>query len=66
MSATRPWFLRAKQAQTEIRLATGIQTLQRAKMRAAALSNRTSFIVEVVHETDGKVTTFEKGNEVVR
>lgn len=63
MSA-RPYSLVAKQAVTTINLATGIQTLQRAKMRAAALSNRTSFIVEVVHETDGKVTTFEKGNEV--
>lgn len=66
MSATRPWFLRAKQAQTEIRLASDIQTLERAKMRAAALSNRSSFIVEVVHETLGVTVTFEKGNEVVR
>lgn len=66
MSDTRPWFLRVKQAQTEIRLASDIQTLERAKMRAAALSNRSSFIVEVVHETLGVIVTFEKGNEVVR
>jgi hypothetical protein len=63
MSA-RPYKLVAKQAITTFHLASGIQTLQRAKMRAAALSNRTSFIVEVEHETEGVVCKFEKGNEV--